>query len=440
MGTLPEDKHWLIGFRLVLGDLPETKPMPQPKPKLWACDVRQSGHNWSNGPDPDMPYFRGPIRFVRFPIDPEAIPMYDHNHCPSITWCPNGDLLAVWFSTIREKGREMTILASRLRAGSDQWDFPSEFFKAPDRNMTGSALFHDCKGTIYHFNGLEAAGMWANLGLVMQTSIDNGASWSHPRLINPEHQPRNQVISGTFRTRDGYLVQPCDAVYGGNGGTAIHISRDGGRTWTDPGADTPKPNFAADEVGATIAGIHAGVVQLRDGSFLALGRGDNRLRSDDNIGQRMPASRSKDMGRTWTYAASEFSPISGGQRLVLRRLEEGPIMLVSFTDPSKRETPEGMLVRDASGKDRRIYGMFAALSFDEGETWPIRKPMTAGEPAQEVIGFNMQKFVTDATHAEPKGYLATTQTPDGVIHLISSALHYRFNLAWLEEPMATEEQ
>ena len=37
----------------------------------------------------------------------------------------------------------------------------------------------------------------------------------------------------------------------------------------------------------------------------------------------------------------------------------------------------------------------------------------------------------DAGHAEPKGYFACTQTPDGVIHLISSRLHYRFNLAWI---------
>jgi len=28
-----------------------------------------------------------------------------------------------------------------------------------------------------------------------------------------------------------------------------------------------------------------------------------------------------------------------------------------------------------------------------------------------------------------------TQTPDGVIQLISSAQHYAFNLAWLEAPM-----
>ena len=40
----------------------------------------------------------------------------------------------------------------------------------------------------------------------------------------------------------------------------------------------------------------------------------------------------------------------------------------------------------------------------------------------------------DDTHAEPAGYLASTQTPDGVIHLISSRWHYRFNLAWLKTP------
>ena len=47
-------------------------------------------------------------------------------------------------------------------------------------------------------------------------------------------------------------------------------------------------------------------------------------------------------------------------------------------------------------------------------------------------GGNTGRFTMDATHAEPAGYLAATQTPDGIIHLISSRLHYRFNLAWLE--------
>jgi hypothetical protein len=38
----------------------------------------------------------------------------------------------------------------------------------------------------------------------------------------------------------------------------------------------------------------------------------------------------------------------------------------------------------------------------------------------------------DRLHAEPKGYLVAKQAPDNTIHLLSSGLHYRFNLGWLE--------
>ena len=37
----------------------------------------------------------------------------------------------------------------------------------------------------------------------------------------------------------------------------------------------------------------------------------------------------------------------------------------------------------------------------------------------------------DATHAEPAGYLANCQRPEGRIYLISSRNYYVFNLAWL---------
>ncbi|GAI33660.1 unnamed protein product [marine sediment metagenome] len=39
----------------------------------------------------------------------------------------------------------------------------------------------------------------------------------------------------------------------------------------------------------------------------------------------------------------------------------------------------------------------------------------------------------DETHAEPRGYLAATQTPNGLIHLISSKQYYVFNLAWIKQ-------
>jgi BNR repeat-like domain len=409
-----------------MANIPETKPLPESNKPLWAIDAPDREYDWSEAAANHKPFFEGPVRFVHFPENQNSIPMYQHNHCPSITWCDNGDLMAVWFSTKSEAGREMTILASRLRAGKDVWDAPYEFFKAPDRNMTGSTLYNDGQGTLYHLNGLESDGTWGKLAATHRISQDNGVTWSHPRLISPEHRHRNQIIHGLSQTKEGYFLQPCDAVHGGSGGTAILISKDKGVTWNDPGIGKPEPEFEEGKTGAWIAGIHAGVVQLLNGDLMALGR-------SNNINDRMPMSISKNMGQLWKYSASPFPPISSGQRLVLTRLRGGQLFFASFTDSSDNlKNPEGIIIKNSNGEKQRVYGLFAALSYDDGKTWPVKRLITNPQIDSLDGGAWTGAFTMDATHAEPKGYLAMTQTPDGVIHLISSALHYRFNLAWLE--------
>ncbi|MFP4171648.1 MAG: sialidase family protein [Candidatus Hydrogenedentota bacterium] len=402
------------------------EPIPSEEPPLWAREVSADAYDWPEGPD--EPYFEGPNPFVIPPPEDSGEPFYAHNHQPSITYLDNGDLLAIWYTTDREQGTELTVVASRLRPDAEDWDPAYEFFKAEDRNMHGSSVFNDGQGALYHFNGMGAEGAegWENLALLMRTSTDHGVTWTPPRAIGPEITGRNQVIDGTEMTRDGALLQPCDATHLGEGGTALHISTDSGETWRDPGRDKPTPTFEEGETGeGTIAGIHAGVVELEDGRLMALGRGDN-------IDGRMPMSLSDDVGETWTYSASEFPPIASGQRLVLTRLREGPILFVSFTDPRSGER-EGMLFPDAKGDEFRGYGLFAALSYDEGETWPVRKLITPGEGEYDG-GAHHGHFEATPTNAEHGGYLAATQTPDGVIHLISSRLHYRFNKGWLETP------
>ncbi|MBN1807371.1 MAG: SUMF1/EgtB/PvdO family nonheme iron enzyme [Sedimentisphaerales bacterium] len=422
LGALPNDKSWVIGFRVVIGDMPSTKPIPVPLPPLNQRNVSQKLNiDLLRGPEPDKPYFKGPLEYVKIPSGSMGPLFSEHNHDPALVDCPNGDLLAIWYSCLDEPGRELTILASRLRYGTDEWEPASLFWDAPDRNDHAPALWFDGRNTIYHFNGLSAAATWGNLATIMRTSVDSGATWSKARLINPEHGLRHMPVESVFQTKEGFLILPCDAVTGGRGGTAVHVSRDGGTTWIDHGQGKPDPSFESGSKGAWVAGIHAGVVQLRDGSLMAFGRGNN-------IDNRMPMSISKDMGRIWTYSASEFPPIGGGQRLVLRRLIEGPILLISFTDR------KGMVIPDAAGNKRRVFGMFAALSFDEGKTWPCKRLITAGGPAKKIEGGgNTGEFTMDDTHAEPKGYLAATQTPNGLIHLISSKQHYVFNLAWIKE-------
>ena len=146
-------------------------------------------------------------------------------------------------------------------------------------------------------------------------------------------------------------------------------------------------------------------------------------------------SVSKDLGNTWTYTASPFPPISGGQRLVLRRLKEGPLLLISFTSGNRREpAANGMTVIDQNGVEFVGHGMFAALSFDQGKTWSVRKLLTPGGGEFDGGG-HTGRFTATSTRAEHARYLAATQSPDGVIHMISSRLHYRFNLAWLTAGM-----
>ena len=248
----------------------------------------------------------------------------------------------------------------------------------------------------------------------MRTSADSGVTWSKARFVNPERGIPSQPVACEFRTSQGDIVFVSD-IPGSR--SVLWISPDNGKTWKVSGS--------------TIAGIHAGVVQLKDDRLMAFGRGNN-------IDGKMPRSISSDMGETWTYSASSFPPIGGGQRLVLMRLEEGPLFFASFT--GSRKTPEYMSITDASGKDRLVTGLFAAISFDEGETWPHIRLVSDDGPGREVETMDRRPFIMGFRSAEPGGYLTACQSNDGLVHLISSQQHYAFNLAWLKTPPPTEPQ
>lgn len=428
MGAVPEDKHWYIGFRFVCGEIPE-KPdlLPTPKVALWGRDVKQVTAQRSV--PTTVPYFSEPIPFVRIPEGSNGPLFSNHNHVPAIVECPNGDMFAAWYSCVTERGRELTVAASRLRLGGTEWDVAEPFWGPPDRNNHATSLWCNKDGRIYHFNGLSAAATWGPLALVLRHSDDNGATWSKPRFISPEHRLRHMPIASVFRRQDGSILFACDAVSGGNGGTVVWISEDNGETWYEPGAGQPIPEFAAGNSGGWIAGIHGAVVELSDGRLMGFGRGDT-------IDGHMPKSISEDGGKTWHYSASPFPPVSGGQRCVFLRLQEGPIFLASFT--GSRKTPESMPIVDESGNERHVTGLFSALSYDDGETWQNIRLISDDGPDREIETMDGRPFIMGLNSAEPGGYLAVMQGKNGIIHLISSKQHYRFNYAWLKEPPPSE--
>ena len=408
-GDLPQDRNWVIGFRVALGALPAAKPLDPPPLPLHQQHVSQDIlANLAQGPDSKKPYFREPRHYVNIPEDSQG-PLYsNHNHDPALVECPNGDLLAIWYSTVTEKSRELGLAAARLRYGSDTWEDAAPFWNVPDRNDHGPAAWNDGEGNIHVFVGLSTAATWGNLAVVTMSSPDSGATWSEARIIMPEHGTRHLPVESVFRMADGTWLLPCDARSQGQGGTSVHLSTDKGQTWND--------------AGGKLAGIHAGVTQLMDGRLFGFGRGDNVAGVDGVL--RMPQSVSADRGKSWTVSPSVFQPIEGGQRLVLMRLKDGALFFVAFAH-------KPMSMTDASGGTSECTGLFAALSYDDGATWPVKRLVSdaSGKTLELMDG---APFAMTNTTAEPKGYMSACQTPDGVIQLISSRQHYAFNRAWIE--------
>lgn len=413
MGMVPGAANWMIGFRVVEGEPPATRPLPEAGPLPFQQNVSQRGDPLP-AIDPARPHFEGPRQFIRIPPHSHG-PLYSHhNHDVAIAACPNGDLLAIWYTCVQERGRELATAISRLRRGAREWDEASPFWDAPDRNDHAPAMWFDGKKTIYHFNGLGIAGGWVPLAGIVRTSEDNGVTWSRARFVSQQFDSSSMFAQSVARLSDGSVAAAADySPEPGtkrHSGTGIWFSRDGAQTWSHKEGVIP--------------GVHATFVELKDGRLMAFGRGEA-------VNGWMPVSHSSDLGRTWQTSASIFPPITGGQRAALVRLKEGPIVLVSFARDVRRFEP---IPRGAD--IRWKTNLFAAVSFDEGKTWPLRKVISDNLPDHAVFTMDHGRVRMSPVRSEPQGYLAITQAGDGMIHLLSSINHYAFNLAWLKKPQA----
>jgi len=138
-------------------------------------------------------------------------------------------------------------------------------------------------------------------------------------------------------------------------------------------------------------------------------------------------SISTDMGETWTYSKSEFPPIGGKQKAVLLKLKQGPLFFASFADL-------GTDIVDATGTKRKIRGLFAALSKDNGKTWINKRLVTDDGPPHPVETTAGGLCLMSSRNGEFRGYMSGIQATNDLIHLITSRQHYAFNLKWLETP------
>jgi formylglycine-generating enzyme required for sulfatase activity len=394
-----------IGFRVVQAAFPKTAPLTLAPRSLNARDVVQTVA--SSTPLPaGTPFFEGPRPFVRIPAGAVGPVFISQNHSPSITECPNGDLLAVWFSTMGETDLTTSVAGARLRLGAREWEPASSFWDAMDVNDHAPKIWWDGEKTLFHF--VESRQHGPNL---VRRSADNGVTWSKPEPFRESGESSGNPI----QMRSGSIALPYD-----NAG--LSVSWDHGQTWSEAGRHMRgSDRVAPGGKGPCIAGIHAPIVELADGRLMAFGRLAPEDPTQKLFDLKMPVSYSSDLGQTWEWAISEFPVVSNVQRPAMIRLHEGPIVLCSFTDQWREwKNRKGMTFKSRDG-DYTGYGLYAAVSYDEGKTWPDRR-LIAPEGKKVADGY---------------GYLAMTQSRDGKIQLVTSQNHYDFNLEWIrQKPVA----
>jgi hypothetical protein len=366
--------------------------------------VKQSTAPARQGPDPKVPYFI--VRFA-MPIPPDSdtnstgpltgmdASVFSHNHSPGFEILPNGDALAVYFSTPpgqSESAPSTTFVQARLRYGAEEWDPPELFFDLKGFNDQSGLLWKD-DGKIWFFGGGRGASPW--MPFKIATSTDNGATWtlSLPLLDKPATNFTAQPITSAFRAPDGAIYFAMD---GAKSTSFLWRSRDDGVHWQDMGGRT--------------GGRHSTIIPLDGkGHLLSIGG------KDSNVDGWSPKNTSRDWGATWSPAvASPFPALASNQRPSLIRLANGHLCFVS--DSYNRKTgksPEGW----SYGQ-----GCIVAISKNNGKTWRIKRlPVELPHEKDRKNG--------------TLGYVTVRQAPNNVIHVLATktypCLHYEFNEAWI---------
>ncbi|MHC4755307.1 MAG: SUMF1/EgtB/PvdO family nonheme iron enzyme [Planctomycetota bacterium] len=387
-GNVPSYQRQMpVGFRLVLGAKPDTKPLTYRKPFIQQC-VKQDLQNATQGPDPDKPYFR---KRPALPVPPENMPKVNRRRALLAAGLHPG-FIGMYRSQDHENegGPEVGVITARLRFGTDQWSMPDMFYDFPDTNRDGGILLRNENGMLYRF------GKSYRMPMQWSVSSDNGVTFSEERFpeITGKIGGYGGPINSFFRTPDGTIFFGSD---GGGSTSFLWASSDNGSTFFDTGGRT--------------GGRHTTFVMLKDGRFLGLG---GKERSIDGY---TPKSISSDRGKTWVVTKTIFPALSSNQRPSLTRMPSGRLLFATDFQSKFGSQPKGMKRR----------GVYLAYSEDEGETWTVKK--LPGAQLHE------HAHVAKKANAEMIGYSTLRIGPNKLIHLGTTMnhpnLHFVFNETWL---------
>ncbi|MDU2064945.1 MAG: exo-alpha-sialidase [Sporomusaceae bacterium] len=364
------------------------------------------------------------------------------NHASNIMPLPNGDLLCVWFGGTQEGIADISIYMSRLNQGESVWTEPVKLSDDAGRSEQNPVLFSAPNGDLWLLYTAQKSGNQDTAIVRYRISQDNGYTWGPIETLfgTPGTFIRQPIVvleNGEWLIPVFYChVQPGVKWVGDYDTSAVKISADQGKTWTEY------------VVPSSTGCVHMNVEKLQDGTLLAL----FRSRWADFI----YASRSADHGRTWSEPVAtelpnnnssiQFTVLANGHlALVYNHISAGASTERRASLYDEIEDDEETVVTEPavaaapienSHEKKAFWGtprapMTIAISEDHGKTWPYQKNIEVGD------GYCMTNNSREKLNRE-YSYPSIKQTPDQRIHVtftyFRQAIKYvSVTEAWVKE-------
>ena len=311
-----------------------------------------------------------------------------HVHGSSIVETPEGDLLAAWFYGSGERtADDVMIQGARLRKGETTWSDVFVMADTPDYPDCNPVLFVDPEERLWLFWVVVLANGWENCLLKYRRAenytADGPPEWNWQDVIhlrpdddfpkrmeaafkelNPEegmwaeyaHPYSEMLIEASkdkLKRQIGWMTRTQPLVLD-SGRILLPLYSDGFNVSLMAYSDDSGENWHASAPIVGLAPIQPTVAQRRDGSIVAF------CRDSGMAPTRIHHAESTDNGKTWTVSR-KTDMLNPGASIAVRELADGRWMLIY------NDTEEGR------------NSLAAALSEDEGNTWPIMRHIERDE-------------------------------------------------------------
>lgn len=287
---------------------------------------------------------------------------YNSCHAADLLELPNEDLLCCWFAGSDEGNADISIVVSRLKAGSSTWSVPVKVSDDPQRSEQNPSLFLTPDGEVWLMYTAQVSrnavpdaefNLQYTAEIRRKISKDNGQTWGATETMFGKEgsfcRQKIQVLSNGRWLFENWMCFN-DDTHNGSDITVVQISDDQGKSWRTV------------EIPGSRGRVHCNMVEMEPGKLTAL----FRSRSADNI----YISYSEDFGETWTEPIRTILP-NNNSSISAIRLQSGALAVVY--NPVRANDDETLTVWPYLRCPVAI-----AISDDNGETWPYIRVVEAG--------------------------------------------------------------